>query len=185
MDKRQAILDAALTLFAQRGYHGTTVPSVADTAGVGAGTIYRYFENKEALANTLYKEWKRQLGESILEGFPFDASVREQFRTWYERQMAFILEFPEAAAYMNLHHHASYLDDESLALEELHAGIGTQLVERGQTEFVLRKGEPMLLLALVYGAIVGLARASWEGRIEITEEVLETAEQACWELVRA
>ena len=29
MDKRQAILEAALTLFAQRGYHGTTVPSVA------------------------------------------------------------------------------------------------------------------------------------------------------------
>jgi TetR/AcrR family transcriptional regulator, repressor of fatR-cypB operon len=185
MDKRQAILDAALTLFAQRGYHGTTVPSVADTAGVGAGTIYRYFENKEALANTLYKEWKTQLGEFILEGFPFDASVREQFRTWYDRQMGFILEHPDASAYMNLHHHASYLDAENLALEEMHAGLGTQLVERGQAAFVLRKGEPMLLLALVYGAIVGLARASWEGRIEITEEVLETAEQACWELVRA
>jgi len=185
VDKRQAILDAALTLFAQRGYHGTTVPSVADTAGVGAGTIYRHFDNKEALGNVLYQEWKGRLGARILEGFPFDATVRVQFRTWYERQMDFILEFPDAAAYMNLHHHASYLDDASLALEEAHAGMGTKLIERGQQEQVLREGPPMLLLALVYGAIVGLARASWEGRIQLTKPVLESAEQACWELIRA
>ena len=49
-DKREAILQAALELFAERGFHGTSVPSVAERAGVGAGTIYRHFESKEALA---------------------------------------------------------------------------------------------------------------------------------------
>jgi AcrR family transcriptional regulator len=42
-DKREAILGAALELFAERGFHGTAVPQIADKAGVGAGTIYRYF----------------------------------------------------------------------------------------------------------------------------------------------
>ncbi|MEA2752174.1 MAG: Bacterial regulatory protein tetR family, partial [Myxococcales bacterium] len=37
-DKREAILDAALTLFAERGFHGTSVPDIAQLAGVGAGT---------------------------------------------------------------------------------------------------------------------------------------------------
>lgn len=185
MDKRQAILDAALTLFAQRGFHGTTVPSVAETAGVGAGTIYRYFDSKEALANTLYREWKGRLGAMILDGFPTDAALRVQFRTWYERQIGFILKHPEATAYMDLHHHASYLDEASLALEDLHAGVAADLLEQGQKEQLVRDGPPMVLAALLYGSIIGLVRASSEGRIELTAEVLETAEQACWELIRA
>ncbi len=185
VDRRQAILDAALTLFAKRGYHGTSVPSVAELAGVGAGTIYRYFESKEALANVLYQEWKGQLGAYILEGFPRDASFRNQFRTWFERQIDFIQRHPEASAFMELHHHASYLDEASLALEELHVAVGTEIIELGQSQEALREGPPILLLALIYGAVVGLVRASWEGRIELTPEVLESAEQASWELVRA
>ena len=43
----------------------------------------------------------------------------------------------------------------------------------------------ILLAALLYGAVVGLVRASAEGRIQLTDEVLESAEQACWELIRA
>ncbi|MBA3542140.1 MAG: helix-turn-helix transcriptional regulator, partial [Deltaproteobacteria bacterium] len=37
-DKRRIILDAALTVFAERGFHGTAVPEVAEAAGVGTGT---------------------------------------------------------------------------------------------------------------------------------------------------
>jgi TetR/AcrR family transcriptional regulator, repressor of fatR-cypB operon len=51
--KREAILNAALQLFTEFGFHGTAMPQVAERAGVGAGTIYRYFTSKEALVNTL------------------------------------------------------------------------------------------------------------------------------------
>ena len=52
-DKRRRILDAALGLFAERGFHGTAVPLVAGRAEVGAGTIYRFFESKEEIALAL------------------------------------------------------------------------------------------------------------------------------------
>ena len=54
-DKREAIMTAALELFVERGFFGTAVPEIADRAGVGAGTIYRYFESKEALVNEIYR----------------------------------------------------------------------------------------------------------------------------------
>ena len=50
-DKREAILAAALEAFVEKGFHGTAVPEIAARAGVGAGTIYRYFESKEAVVN--------------------------------------------------------------------------------------------------------------------------------------
>jgi len=58
-DKREAIMGAALDLFVERGFHGTAVPEIAQAAGVGAGTIYRYFEHKEALVNALYRPEKQ------------------------------------------------------------------------------------------------------------------------------
>jgi AcrR family transcriptional regulator len=47
--RRTQILNAAIKVFAERGFHRTTIRDVAKTAGVADGTIYNYFENKTAL----------------------------------------------------------------------------------------------------------------------------------------
>jgi AcrR family transcriptional regulator len=47
--KRQAILDLAVRTFAELGFRGTDVHVIADGAGVGKGTVYRYFRSKEDL----------------------------------------------------------------------------------------------------------------------------------------
>lgn len=47
--KREAVLQTAIRIFAEQGYHNTDVQSIADSAGVGNGTVYRHFGKKEAL----------------------------------------------------------------------------------------------------------------------------------------
>ncbi len=47
--KRQAILDQAIRTFSELGFRGTDVQAIADRAGVGKGTVYRYFHSKEDL----------------------------------------------------------------------------------------------------------------------------------------
>jgi AcrR family transcriptional regulator len=53
--RRQAILDAALTVFAERGYEAARLDDVAAHAGVAKGTLYLYFEDKEALFEALVR----------------------------------------------------------------------------------------------------------------------------------
>jgi AcrR family transcriptional regulator len=48
-DTRDRILKAALRLFAQKGYDGTTTRELAEAAGVAEGTLFRYFSNKKAI----------------------------------------------------------------------------------------------------------------------------------------
>ena len=43
-------------LFTERGFHGTAMPLVAERAGVAAGTIYRYFDSKEALVDAVFQK---------------------------------------------------------------------------------------------------------------------------------
>src|SRR3954463_7500014 len=98
--KRAAILDAAVELFAERGFHGTAVPLVAEKAGVGAGTLYRHFDSKEALVNALYQHWKGELGRRVMSDFPVSAPTREQFHTIWSRMVGFGIDFPQAIQFL-------------------------------------------------------------------------------------
>ncbi|MBI5569935.1 MAG: TetR/AcrR family transcriptional regulator [Desulfomonile tiedjei] len=55
-DVRQRIMEAALSEFSEKGYHATTIDSIAERAGIGKGTVYRYFKTKEALFSALKED---------------------------------------------------------------------------------------------------------------------------------
>lgn len=62
VDKRRLILDAAIRVFARRGFHACRVSDVADEAGVAYGLVYHYFDSKEEILNTLFRErWQLML----------------------------------------------------------------------------------------------------------------------------
>jgi TetR/AcrR family fatty acid metabolism transcriptional regulator len=62
VDKRRLILDAAVRVFARRGFHHCRVSDVADEAGVAYGLVYHYFSSKEEILNTLFLErWQIML----------------------------------------------------------------------------------------------------------------------------
>ncbi|HTX73011.1 MAG TPA: TetR/AcrR family transcriptional regulator [Rectinemataceae bacterium] len=54
--KRQAILGAAKRLFAAQGFNGTSISDLARETGLPVGSIYTYFENKDALARAVIEE---------------------------------------------------------------------------------------------------------------------------------
>ncbi len=184
-DKAEAILGAALDLFVERGFHGTSVPSVAERAGVAAGTIYHYFASKEALVNALYKRWKGEISVRVITDFPFERPVREQFRTIWERMADFALAHPKELAFLELHHHGSYLDEESRRIENQTVDFGVEMVKRAQAEQALKALPAELLVDLANGAFLGVFRAGLEGRFPLTRATLMDAERCAWEAVRA
>jgi AcrR family transcriptional regulator len=184
-DKAEVILAAALELFAERGFHGTAVPLVADKAGVGAGTIYRYFPSKEALVNAVFQKHKRALGEAILTEFPGDAPPRAQFHHFWSRISAFALEHPTELAFLELHHHRPYLDVTSRELEERVLAPAYAFIAHAQASQTLKPLEPMVLGGIVWGAFTGLVRMAKECRIALSPEIFAQAEQCCWEAIRA
>jgi TetR/AcrR family transcriptional regulator, repressor of fatR-cypB operon len=183
--KAEAILKAALELFVERGFHGTPVPLVAERAGVGAGTIYRSFESKEALVNALYRRWKQTVVNRMVTDFPVDKPAREQFRIIWERMAEFALTHPRELSFLELHHHGSYLDKNSLAIEHGIIEFGAAVVRRAQEAQAIKKADPLLLMELVNGAFLGIFRAGIEGRLKLTKELFAVAEQCCWEAIRA
>jgi TetR/AcrR family transcriptional regulator, fatty acid metabolism regulator protein len=61
-EKRRLILRAAITVFAEKGYHGARVSDVAKEAGVAYGLVYHYFGSKEDLLEAVFRRtWSRML----------------------------------------------------------------------------------------------------------------------------
>ena len=185
-DKRRRILDAALKTFAARGYHGTTVPEVADAAGVGTGTLYRYFENKEALVNEVYRDAKQRLKSALLDDLPAANmyqldNARQWFDELWKRLAAFARAEPDAFRFLEMQDHVEYLDAESRALEVSVLGplwlAGKRLRDR-------TGGPPVdVVIALLWGAFVGLIKASRLGYLPLDDRKLEAAGAAAWRMI--
>jgi TetR/AcrR family transcriptional regulator, fatty acid metabolism regulator protein len=63
VDKRKLILDAAIRVFADHGYHGSRVGDIAEDAGVAHGLLYHYFSSKEEVLRTIFAEnWGELIG---------------------------------------------------------------------------------------------------------------------------
>ena len=86
--RRDQILDAATTVFAEKGFHRATIRDVASTAGIADGTIYNYFENKTALLmgilNRLNQSEKRESDMEIGSHMDFRVFLRLYLRQRYE-----------------------------------------------------------------------------------------------------
>ncbi len=183
-DKREAILAAAVELFADKGFHGTAVPEIAEKARVGAGTIYRYFESKEAIVNALFQRHKSALLASVVDDFPYDAPTREQLHHFVSRVISFARKHPVAFKFLEAHHHAPYLDDKSRAMEANVLALANGFFEQHERARVVKRAPEGVLAWLLWGAVVGLVRAAWEGRTELTPKGEAAFEEALWDAIR-
>jgi AcrR family transcriptional regulator len=180
---REALLDAALDVFTELTFAGTAVPTVAERAGIAVGTIYRHYPSKQALGNAVYHRWKGRLYERLAARSD-DSTTRAEFGSLWSALRGFAAEHPAAFAFLEYQQHGDYLDAESLELTRRSTQLAIDLVTRGQARGEVRPGEPEVLVALAYGAFIGLAKAQWSG-VPVDEPDFVAAEAAVWDLLRA
>lgn len=173
-------------MFAERGFHGTNVPEVAAKAGVGVGTLYRYFASKEALVNQVYRDAKQRLRAALLDGAaPVDLNRLDAARIWFldlwQRLGHFARTEPEAFRFLEMQDHLPYLDAESRQLE---LSVLAPLWMAGRKLRDRTAGAPVdVMIALLWGAFVGLVKAERLGYLRVDDEQLALAGEQCWRLV--
>lgn len=88
--RRTQILDAATTVFAEKGFHGATIKDIARQAGIADGTIYTYFAGKNevllAILNRLNETTERE--QQFAQGSEQD--VRSFFRAYLQQRIALL-----------------------------------------------------------------------------------------------
>jgi AcrR family transcriptional regulator len=94
-DKRNAILDAATRLFAERGLTAAPTSEISKQAGVAEGTLFTYFQTKDELINALYREIKLELADAMMSDFPRKRNVRTRLQHVWDRYVNWGIANPE------------------------------------------------------------------------------------------
>ncbi|MGH0032460.1 MAG: TetR/AcrR family transcriptional regulator [Myxococcota bacterium] len=147
---RGLILDAALRVFAERGYADAKVSEIAAAAGIATGTVYAIFESKQELYRAVHAEYLAELAQRYAE-VPADGPVDEVLLARSAVSTRFLTERPDyLRVYLREAVHWGF------DATDLPAGAGAfldpDLYRRGVEEGVLRDEDPEVLHSLAMSA---------------------------------
>lgn len=98
-DKKELIMQAALELFASKGFYTTTIPDIAASLKMSVGNMYNYFKSKDILAKEIIKYISSYLGSKLREINEQDISTKEKTRKIIEVYFKTALLKPEMIEY--------------------------------------------------------------------------------------
>jgi AcrR family transcriptional regulator len=183
-EKRRAILDAAVRVFARNGFHTSRVGDVAVEAGVAHGLLYHYFPSKEELLATIFRDTWRALLEALREVEESDEPAREQLRkvaaivlrTWRREPDLVRVIVREVARGPQL---TREIDEIGQAMDAIE-----RIVARGQERGELRSDVDARLAAVIlYGALDEILTGWVLGQLPDREEDVARAERAVVDVV--
>ncbi len=186
-DKRADIMDVALNLIAERGFHDSPMSLIAREAGVAAGTIYLYFESKDNLILALTRNLEDRINEIIQDGYPREDSIREKFLYMNRKVMKYFMEHPLHFRYMeqffNSPYGVSHRKERFLDKSDRNK-VMTDVFEHGVDEQVLKALPMPALFALAFGPLPTLIRNHILGFFYLDEATIEKVAQACWDAIK-
>jgi AcrR family transcriptional regulator len=181
-DKRSALLQAALDLFAEKGFHGAPTALIARRAGVASGTLFCYFKTKDELILALFREVRAKLVEAM-EPFPLQMPVRERFIRTISGILRFVIENPKEFIFAEQYHFSPYNTAEEEGSLERNSPIRYLLLQAREEQIF--KNLPLLLLeSMVFGPIVSLAKEHASRGTPISEEMIRLTAEACWDALK-
>ena len=185
-EKRRQILDAAVRVFAHKGFHTSRVGDIAEEAGVAHGLLYHYFESKDQLLEAVFHENWTVLLDRIRSVEETDEPAAEQLRhvaliilrTWRHEPDVVRVVVREIARSPEVQQR----------IGELAEPIGSirRIIERGQARGELRHDlDPQLTATIFYGGIDALLTGWVLGTRPDGDEAIAAAEQTIASLLIA
>ena len=187
-DKRDEIVRAALKLIAENGFHGAPMAMIAERANVGAGTIYRYFENKEVLITELYGDIEKSIKAALQEGYSVEKPFRERFLHLGTELLHHFISNPLVFRYLEQFHNSPYgvafRRDKILGTAASGCNVFRDLFQEGKTQQILKELPLVILFALFFGPVLSVARDHILGFVELDETLIHQTIEACWDAVK-
>jgi TetR/AcrR family fatty acid metabolism transcriptional regulator len=159
-DKRSLITDAAVEVFAEKGFHQARVSDIARRAGVADGTIYLYFKNKEDLLLSIFEEKMDLLLEGLGEALADTDDPIERIRRYARFHFQQVEENRATAEVLQIELRLSNKFLKEYRPEKLWAYLGVfgQIVREGQAKGLFRaEVDPFIGMWSFFGALDELA----------------------------
>lgn len=156
--RKQEIMQAALQVYAEKGYSATEIGDIAKRAGLARGLVYHYFENKQALFRELYEHMMDKTQQTTVSHFWQEGPVFELFRDYARFVCRQVLEEPAVSRFytrISLDIQYLYTEDQFASFEWVKSFIQpmTSAIEKGMQQGTIRQGNASLMAMQFWGAV--------------------------------
>ena len=178
------ILDAAVRVFARKGYHTSRVGDIAEEAGVAHGLLYHYFRSKDELLETIFRETWSDVLDAVRSVEESDETARERLggiakillRAW-QRDPDLVRVLVRDVT------RSSHLQRQVVEIEQAFAGL-ERIIARGQEEGEFRADvDPRMVAYVFYGALEEILTGWVLGQLDDGDDQITAAEQTVIEVV--
>lgn len=163
---------------------------IAQEAEVGAGTIYRYFKDKDALVLEIFEQVNIDFKTTMLHGYDEHQPIRDRFLHLCRGIFHYGIQNPHEFKFMEQFYNSPY--GTTLRREKLFCNCGDssqelpldQVFSTGQTQHLIKDLPLTALIAHSIGPIVFLVKDSIAGLIQLDESTIDSSLTACWDAIR-
>ena len=173
---KQAIIDAAVALFGERGYDQTSMAALATRAGIGKSTIYTYFSTKREILIAFCEDELSYVYKESNEKTNPDASLVEQLHTIFMAEFRFVTRNKEFGRLFlrEIVFPKDLTIEHSYELESRYMSLLFTIFRKSQERGELRKDRELLFMAAQFYSLYLVTVSGWySGRLETEEDVAE------------
>ncbi len=185
MDKKELIINAALKLFVDNGFHGTATSKIAREAGVANGTLFQYFKTKDDLVVSLYIHIKDELANYVSNNTLHNDNIKETIKSQVLSSLYWALDNPTKFRFIQQLHTSPYIRQIDQYILNKQVEPHLTLIQKGIEQGVLKSLPADLIYSLMSNQVFGLYQFLTSKKLseeEQNENILTTFEML-WDML--
>jgi len=180
----EQVLEAALTLFTERGYFNTSLPDIVKASSVSTGSIYHYFGDKEGIARNLYEKLIDRMEAAFSEIEAAHATAHDRCRAVIALLFRISEEEPKVMRYMLFSSHREFIPDLKPVCSSQPFVQMRRMVTDAMASGDIREMKPIVAASAVFGGALRLIHLRLDGILdEPLPNYLDEIWQCAWKSV--
>lgn len=163
---REKILSTSLVMFSNKGYFNTSIQDIRKEAGVSIGAIYHHFENKEALAKSLYEDLLFDMNQAIEASCQPKTGCYEQSKAVIKKMFQLTMTKPIQMQFILLAQHREYLPNEAPICSSKPFQAMKNIVIKGIENKEVREMDSWVAATAMFGGALRMMNLQLDGALD-------------------
>lgn len=185
MDKKKQLLQTALELFVEFGFHNTPTSRIAKEAGIANGTLFYFYPTKDDLVIALYLDIKRRVAEYIADCIKDKVSVKDVLKGYYSATLHWALDNKMEFRFIEQFNTSPYLKHITSEEIDRHIAPILDVLKQGIQDNVIKPIDVDIILILISGHTFGINTylVAKQASAEEQELIINDTFELLWDMI--
>lgn len=181
--KQEKIIQSVFEITGKYGLAGINIADISKAAGVGAGTLYTYFKNKEEIVQSAYSSVEDKMTQKMYEKFDINMPVKQSLKLIYINMLNYRMNHYNETIFIDQYIQSNYIQlnfSKQMSEYELQNKPLYDLLSKGQTEGIIKMQAPIVLISFFDGAVRSCSTGIVQKLFPLNQQIIDDCFDLLW-----